>query len=1028
MVTDESKVLPLDACLLGPFAVSVRGLPLRRTRSRKETLLLAMLILAGGAELTRVTLAQKLWPFPDYSEDHARQNLRRSLADLRKALGVEAPRLVAPSPRTVALDLTDCAADVLQFDAIARRLHAATLHGESASGAQETYQGLCETLIGLYRGPLLAGETAEWIVAERERRLQVFQSTLRNFSARALSEGDYEAAVRVLRHAVSAAPLYQPACRALMEALRRCERFADAAQVYSSLLRTLRRETGALPEEETERLYARIQAEARPRTSGAGRGGASVKSAHRNDEGVVGTPLTRSAAPLPEPFTRLIGRDAALTAIDAHLYASRLVTLVGPGGVGKTRLALAAAGRAGDRFAGGAALVELAPLSDPAGVPQAIAAALDIREQPGKPLLNTLAEILRHRAVLLILDNCEHLVQASARAVAAILAGSPQTRVLATSRQPLGLLGEAVWRVPSLGVPPAESVALTPAQVARMPDEYPAVQLFVERAGGDFALTPENAPAVAALCRNLDGIPHLLELAAARTRALSVEEIVARLDNRLALLATESGSIAPRQQTVEGMISWSYDLLTEEERRLLNRLSIFHGGLTVAAAEAVCADPGGADGSLARNRIALLLSALVEKSLVQRDRDRDGQSRFRLFESVRQFTESRLTAKGKEAESDRLRARYARHFQSVAEMSEKRLQGPEQARWLRELKADYDNIRAAIRYSLSHDPAGALAMTGSLWKFWTLVGYASEALSLIGEALAATTDATAPTAWARCLIARGIFTDYAAESVPYLPEMEQGLALTRAAGDRSLECWALLHIGWVYRHVDAVWRDNFIQQSLALARSIGDDNRAADALSTLGYFRLYSGDPDGAAAFFEDGFAYACRCGDRNLIAELTYHRALTAMGQGRFALARGLLDEAVAVTQNEDRPVVASILHYRAWLESHEGDIPAAESSFRECLRMSWEMGHTRKIASIMRGLAQVAVAKREWERATSLLAASASLDERTPMPLLDFTGGDAVRIESRIRENISEDDFIRFWSRGSTMSPEEAVAYTLR
>src|SRR5262245_13629283 len=401
------------------------------------------------------------------------------------------------------------------------------------------------------------------------------------------------------------------------------------------------------------------------------------------------TVASLTTAALPIPLTSFVGRQADLGAIQRLLDSARLLTLTGVGGIGKTRLALEGARLFAGDYPDGAELVELAALADPGVVPQRVATALGIAEQPGRELLDVVADALRARRSLLVLDNCEHVVVACAELAQHLLQACPGLRILATSRESLGIAGERVWRVPSLSLPAAEADTSF-EHIA----QSEAVRLFAERAASvlpGFALTERNAPAVARLCLRLDGIPLALELAAARVTVLPVEQLAERLDDALRLLTAGSRTAPARQQTLRATLDWSYGLLTDREQRLFDRLSVFAGGWTLEAAEAVCAGEG-----IEHGQVLELVARLVDKSLVVVERGADEGAYYRMPEPIRQYAEERF---GPDRATEVIRRSHATYFLTLAERAEPGLSGPDQRTWLDRLERDLDNLRAAWRRS-----------------------------------------------------------------------------------------------------------------------------------------------------------------------------------------------------------------------------------------------------------------------------------------------------------------------------------------
>jgi predicted ATPase/class 3 adenylate cyclase len=480
--------------------------------------------------------------------------------------------------------------------------------------------------------------------------------------------------------------------------------------------------------------------------------------------------LDSAAHNLPDQLTTFVGRDREMAEIYRLLDRGRLLTLVGSGGCGKTRLALQVAAPLADQYKHGVWLVELGALIDPNLVPGAAISALGLREEPGRPPVEILIAHLRSRSLLMVLDNCEHLLQKCRDLAVRLLMACRQLRMLATSREALGVPGETVFRVPSLTVP-SESNAAALSQ----PEACQAVQLFVERAQ---AVDPDSfrgsaeAHAVNRICRLLDGIPLAIELAAARTNVLTPAEIARRLDDRFSLLVRGNRSAPPRQQTLRATMDWSHELLAEQERVLFRRLATFVGGWSLEAAEAVC----GID-RIRPGDVLELLSGLVSKSLVVTDRSA-GETRYRMLETIRQYALTRL-AEAYEAAS--LKARHRDHFLALAERAEQELFRAQQVDWNR-LTAELDNLRAALEWSLAETDGGeaALRLTGALGEFWDMHGDYSEGSRWLALALAKAADAS-PGSRARALIAAGLLTSRRGEYSAARRLYEEGLTLARRA-------------------------------------------------------------------------------------------------------------------------------------------------------------------------------------------------------------------------------------------------------
>ena len=625
---------------------------------------------------------------------------------------------------------------------------------------------------------------------------------------------------------------------------------------------------------------------------------------------------------LPLQLTSFVGRERELGAVAAQLRAHRLVTLTGPGVVGKTRLALQAAADALERYPDGVWLAELGALADPALVPQAVAAAVGVREEPDRPLLATLTDALRPKRLLLVLDNCEHLLDACARLAEALLRAGPGVRVLATSRAPLGAAGEALSPVPPLGLPPAGDGAPgepgAPAPALTRLAQAEAVRLFAERAAAarpGFAVTAETAAAVARICRRLDGLPLALELAAARVRALAVGDVAALLEDRFRLLTGGSRAAPPRLRTLRAAVDWSHALLTAPERALFARLSVFAGGFSLAAAEAVGAEavgpsgPGDAGGPAAAGpagpAVLGLLLGLVDQSLVVAEPLPDGTTRFRLLETLRQYAREALEAGGG---AEAARARHAAHYLAAVEAADAPplgpapaaaapLWGPEQAAVWRRLGAARDDLRAALGWLLERgDGAAGLRLALALAPFWR--GYSQrEGERWLEELLARSAGAPAALR-AGATAAAGHLAAWRGDHARARALFEAAVALAREQGDRRLLAAALGGLG---QAVGAAGGPPgraaaLLGESLALHRELGDERGVVGALYALGMLAHFRGETARAVAHVEEGLARSRRLGlGAGLINLGLFRLGLLAYLQGQPDRAQGLARQALA-------------------------------------------------------------------------------------------------------------------------------------
>jgi non-specific serine/threonine protein kinase len=619
-----------------------------------------------------------------------------------------------------------------------------------------------------------------------------------------------------------------------------------------------------------------------------------------------------------------------------------------------------------DEYPDGVWLVELASLADQTLLVQAVARTLGLREVAGQPLLRTLLAYLKDRQLLLVLDNCEHLVAACAELVMALLQACPRVHVLATSRAGLGVAGERLYRVPSLAIPSLDH--LPPPEELSV---FPAVGLFVARAQerrADFALTTQNARAVAQVCARLDGMPLAIELAAARVGSLPVEAIAARLDDRFRLLTGGPRTALPRQQTLRAALDWSYDLLTEGEQRLLHRLSVFAGGCSLAA-EAVCAGPGVADWEVLN-----LLSGLVNKSLVLLE-ERAGEGRYLLLETVRQYGRERLEAAG---EQDGLASAHAAWCLALAELAEPALTGSEQEVWLTRLEQEHDNLRAALRWADEHG-AGELQiqLAGALWRFWYGREHFSEGLCWLERTLAQGNAAGASAPFrGRALRGAGVLAWERGDRARSRTLCEESLALYRELGDRRAIATALISLGNVaedYAQARAVY-----EESLALCRELGDRQGMATSLTNLGNWTIVVGDRAEARALIEHGLALYRELGDRRGIAMSLNNLGHLAARQGDYAGAQARYEESLALLRKlGDRPKIVLLLTNLGEVAEHQGDHPRARALCEDGLALARELddGATLITADALRGLGLVAARQGDYALARVLLEESLAL-----------------------------------------------------
>jgi non-specific serine/threonine protein kinase len=741
-------------------------------------------------------------------------------------------------------------------------------------------------------------------------------------------------------------------------------------------------------------------------------------------------PETRGGAEkynLPTPRTSFICQEQGIRDLRQRLTTTRLLTIVGVGGAGKSRLALELAwGFVGD-YPDGVWLIELAPLVDGALVPQYVASVLGLFEIPGQSANHVLVAALRKRRVLLVLDNCEHLLSACAGLVETLLQACPQVQILATSRTILGLAGEHVWRVPSLSLPD-DRRRVGVDELA----QSEAGRLFLERAQAiapDFVATEHNADAIANICQRLDGIPLALELAAARVRALGVADLAARLDDRFRLLSAGHPSRPARQQTLRAAVDWSYDLLTPTEREVFIRLSVFKGGCTLEAAEAVCSVPHAPD---ERARIPLdsvvdVLEQLVDKSLVIAEPRPDGSMRYRLLETLRQYGAERLESTG---QADKVRQRHADHFCEVLpRWWRPNWWGPNLAYRLRNVEQELDNLRAALRWLIATgrlEPA--LRLGYALGPFWLMTSRTSEGRSQLAALVAALPcDAEPSAARAGVLAWFGGLTTQEGSYSTGRKSLDESLSVARACGDDLAVAYALMWLAvctqW-WGHEPALAR-TYAEEGATVSRAGGYRALEAMALRVLAQLALDAGDLQEAWRLSEE-----CLAAGREAQHPLSIAWALHALGLVRFvqrklASARSLFEDSLSQGRGMvAAPVRLSTLVCLAWVLLEQGNLARAGSRAVEALDMARSLLVGRAFLALpLEAIAQVAVAADQPERALRLAGAAAVLRHGVG-PHMAIHRNQLERWLRRARAAVGEAAANAAWVGGQALSDEDAIA----
>jgi predicted ATPase/DNA-binding SARP family transcriptional activator/DNA-binding CsgD family transcriptional regulator len=943
------------AWLLSGFRISVgsRSISQDAWHLRKAAALVKLLALAPGHRIHREQAMDLLWP--DSSWRAASNSLRSTLHAARKVLDpVVGSRYLASEDEALVLcPKGDLWVDVDAFEAAA------------AAARRAKEPAAYRAAIELYSGELLPEDRyEEWAEARRGQLRRTYIVLLLEAAWLYQERGEYEMGIEALHRAVAEEPTREEAHAGLMRLYALSELQAEALGQYERLCEALSMQLGTEPAAATRRLRDEIAA------------------------GEFPAPLPLPASPpregsldiaqhnLPAPRTSFVGREHEKVEVKRLLAMTRLLTLRGAGGSGKSRLALEVARDLAGLYPDGVWLVELAALTHGALVSQVVAEILGMQEQPNRPLTATLAEDLRAKQMLIVMDNCEHLVEACARLVDVLLGSCSGVCVLATSRESLNVAGEVVWSVPPLSVPDAEH----PPNLEGL-RVYESARLFVERAirrTSAFVLTEDTASAVAEICQQLDGMPLAIELAAAQVGTLAVVQISQRLGDSLRLLTGGDRTALPRQQTLRGTLDWSYDLLSEPEKRLFCQLSAFAGGWTLEAAEAV--------GECVEGETILeLLGTLVGKSLVVVEVAEDGSVRYTLLEPVRQYARAKLEESG---EAEAIRRRHATFFLALAEEAEPELKGADQETWLERLEAEHDNLRAALSWTMEQGEAElGLRLSTALVEFWHLHVHHSEAQQWLEGALAE--EGASPSVRMKALERAGFLAWEQGDYERAVALGEEALTLARRLGDEAVAASALLNLGGVAMSQMEVGRASaLLEEAVALRRASGDDWGLAHALFTLGMVAIVRRDHARAMTLHEESLALA-----RKMRDEVGIVRAL---GQGALtALVRG--------------------------------DLRRVDELNKATLELSRRLGIGHYAVSCLNTFGASAALQGHSVRAVRLWAAEESLREAIGIPHMPAELSFFGPYVDVVRTQLGEAEWERAWREGQRMSMEEAIEYAL-
>ena len=725
---------------------------------------------------------------------------------------------------------------------------------------------------------------------------------------------------------------------------------------------------------------------------------------------------------LPTQLTSFIGREKEVDELKKLIAANRIVTLTGSGGAGKTRLSLQVGAECLSLFSSGVWFAELAAVTDPALVPQTLLSIFNLREDSHRTALEVLISYLRPKTVLLILDNCEHLIEACAQISEALLRACPKLKILASSREALGISGEAPYRVPSLATPdPAHLLSLEGLL------DVDSIRLFIERAvtaKPDFKLTKENASIVAQICSRLDGIPLAIELAAARVKVLSLTQIAARLDDRFRLLTGGARTALPRQQTLRALIDWSYSLLSEPEKILFRRLAVFVGGWTLEAAESVCGAEGGG------SEILDLLTRLIDKSLVTMQ-EVAGETRYHRLETIRQYSREKFFETD---EVETIRYRHLAFYVQFAEEAEKQLQGRRRVAWTHRLAAEQDNLRSAMEWGLARDPESALRIAASLPNFWTTGGFSAEGFRWIQQATVEYMEKAGehgpPSLRAKGLSGLAYLYMSLGDNINGKRVAEQSVALFRQSPDQSGLAYSLVSLAFPLEFLgERLQAEAALKEGIAIARAEKNAFVLVSALNSLTRLTLnLRSDTDAAERYADEAIHISQEAGIEWTTAVAYEMKGLIAARRKNYDEARALIEKAVHVYQETNASFnIILAKSALAHMERELGNHTIALDLYRETIVAFRDAGQTGAVAHQLECFGFIALAQNQNERALRLIAAANALREKGGTPM---TPDEQIYYDEQLkclRERMEPMAFESAWSKGNALSMDDAITLAI-
>lgn len=1021
----------LSLTLLGSFQAQVDSRPVIGFESDKVRALLVYLAVEAERPHRREALAGLLWP--EHPEPAARHNLSHTLFSLRRALndrGTAAPFLLVDRNSLQFNRESDHWLDVACFT---NHIAACASHGHVRLEHCDECLALLQQAVDLYQGSFLTGFSLagsppfeEWALLARERYHRQVMEALAGLVTCLELRGQVGTALSHAWRQVELDPWREEAHCQVMRLLARSGQRSAALAQYEQCRRVLVEELDVEPSTETTALFEQIKAET-TRIGPQERGKRGQPVSLYNPLLPPGAHDPRPPIPrhnLPAPLTPLVGRTQEVAAVQRLFREerARLVTLTGMGGVGKTRLALQVAEELLDDFPDGVYFVELAPIREPTLVISAIAQTLDVRELGGRPLLELVQARLRGRVTLLLLDNFEHLA-AAAPVVAALLAACPYVKVLCTSREILHLRGEYEVIVPPLPVPPQ------PGQIAAEGlAEFAAVELFRQRAVAakhGFVLSDDNGATVARICARLDGLPLAIELAAARLKLLSPQALWQRLADdheisSLRFLKVERRDAPGRHRSLWDTIAWSYDLLSQEEQALFRCMGVFAGGCTLEAVAAVYAHEGGMD-------IWDEVTSLVDKNLVQQVEAAEGEPRFVMLETLREFAWACLRER---PEALAVQRRHAQYYLALAERADRYLQGKEQTFWLGCLSTEHDNLRAALLWAMAQQEIElSLRLGAALPRFWIRHGNQQEAYARL-TALVQLCEGKKPQSPIEDILYYvGLFAQYWSDSKVAFAYFEKSAVLSRRLGNSYRLSFILALLGdMAYERGEYVAADNLHEEGLQLSHELEDEWNIAMCLSHQGRQLATRGHLEQGRRLCEQGLALHRQIGDKWGTAVSLNNLGIVLRLQGCFIEAQTLLEEGLQLGwELGDPSCIAWPCQNLGWVWVEQGAVVTAQRFLQEALRLYNQIGARRQIADTVAAFARVSALRNQPERALRLISTAVTNRAALGFVLAPLLQAAVDQLIQSARGVLSEEAAAIAWAEGQAMSLEQAVAYAL-